>query len=145
MVASTASAGNAWLHIRVDEANSEERVSVNLPLSVVEMVLAAAPEKIVEKGRIKFHGKEHGLDVADLRAIWNELAAAGDADLVSIEKEDETVHVARQGDRLTVRVVKKGGSEEVTVDLPARVVDALLSGEGDELNIAAAFVGKRSC
>jgi hypothetical protein len=139
LAGSTAWAETPWLHVRVEEADSQEKVAVNLPLSVVEVVLKAAPDKIVDDGHIKLGHHHHGLSVSDLRQAWAELAAVGDADIVTVEKEDETVHIGRRGDQLQVRVMEKDGEEEVQVDVPAAVVDALLSGEGDELNIAAAI------
>jgi hypothetical protein len=129
----------AWLHIRVEEASRESKVSVNLPLPVVEAALAMAPEKFASHGRIRLdeHGKD--LKVADLRRMWNELRATGQAEIVSIEARDEKVRVAKEGDRVLIRVEKLSSKEAVRVDVPVAVVDALLSGEGDELNIEAAM------
>ena len=44
--AATAAAqtGAAWLHVRVEEAKDATKVSVNLPMTVVEAVLKASPE-----------------------------------------------------------------------------------------------------
>ena len=88
--------GSAWLHIRVDETNGGKagkgsKVRVNVPLSVVEAALAAAPQKFVEKGRIKLDmGKnDHDLSLEEMRRIWKELKNAGDTELVSVEEEDE--------------------------------------------------------
>jgi hypothetical protein len=72
-----------------------------------------------------------------VRKIWAELAAVGDAELVSVEEKDETVKVWRKGDQVHVRVEKEG-EEEVRVEVPVSLVDALLSGEDDTVNIKAA-------
>jgi hypothetical protein len=141
-----AQAGTPWLHVRVEEARKASKVHVNLPLSVVEAALKAAPEMIEEHGRIHL-GEHHQLKLEDLRQIWKQLAAAGDAELVSVESEDENVQVRRKGDLLQVFVDKKAeagkdgqekGAEQVRVEVPVSLVDALLSGEGDEVNIQAA-------
>lgn len=130
----------AWLHVRVEEAARKSRVSVNLPVSVVEAALQAAPEKIVSKGRVRLgHEGGHDVQVADLRRAWTELKATGDAELVRVEEEDETVRIARAGGLVLIHVDKPAGKESVRVEVPVDVVDALLSGEGDELNIRAAF------
>ena len=129
----------AWLHVRVDEGAKKSRVSVNLPVSVVEAVLEAAPEKMVSKGRVHLGHENHHMKVADLRRAWRELKATGDAELVTVEEEDQTVRVARAGDLVVVHVDKASGKESVRVEVPVDVVDALLSGEGEELNIRAAF------
>jgi hypothetical protein len=138
-----------WLHVRVEEARDASKVSVNLPLGVVEAVLKASPEMIERHGRIHFGHDHHGLKLEDLRRVWKELAAVGDAELVSVESEDENVKVRRRGDLVEVIVDQKPragkdgkkdkGGEQVHVEIPVSLVDALLSGEGDEANIEAAI------
>ena len=150
--ATPVAAQTPWLHVRVEEVKDASKVSVNLPLSVVEAVLRATPDLIERHGRIHFdreHGR-HGHKLADLCRAWKELAAAGDAELVSVESEDENVKVVRKGDLVQVFVdhkprtdkegkAKKGG-EQVRVEIPVSLVDALLSGEGEEANVEAAIL-----
>jgi hypothetical protein len=147
--AATAAAqtGTAWLHVRVEEAKEASKVSVNLPMTVVEAVLKASPDIIEKHGKIHF-GEEHGLKMADIRKAWKALAEAGDAELVTVESEDENVKVMRKGDLVQVFVDNKAkpgkdgkpvkGGEEVRVEVPVSLVDAFLSGEGEEGNIEAA-------
>ena len=131
-----AAAGDpAWLHVRVEEPGEDTRVSVNLPMSVVEAALAAAPEKIVSDGKVHLGLDHKGLAVSDLRRLWLELRAAGDTDIVTVEERDERVTVARKGDLVQVRVLNTGDREEVFVDVPVAVVDALFSGQGESLNL----------
>lgn len=136
----------AWLHVRVEEAKKAEKVSVNLPMSVVEAVLEASPGMIEKHGKIRL-GEEHGLKMADLRRAWKALAEVGDAELVTVESEDENVRIQRKGDIVQVLVDKKGKpskdgapgrAEEVRVEVPVSLVDAFLAGEGEEGNIKAA-------
>lgn len=132
----------AWLHVRVDERGKSSKVRVNVPMTVVEAVLEAAPERIVDKGRIKFdlgHGghEGHDLSLADMRRIWKDLKDAGDTDLVTVEEDDETVRVARKGDLVQVRVSKANGKEEVHVDVPVSLVDAVLAGSGESVDVKA--------
>jgi len=134
--AAVAQTSTPWLHVRIEEPKKESRVRVNLPLSVVEAVLKASPEIIERHGKIHL-GHDHGLKLADIRKIWKELSATGDAELVSVEEKDEHVKVARKGDLVQV-FVDKGGKEEVRVEVPVSLVDALLSGEGESANIQAA-------
>jgi glycine/D-amino acid oxidase-like deaminating enzyme len=137
-----------WIHIEVtddesDEASGEEsgrtHVKVNLPLSVVRVAIEAAPEKVLSKGRVHIHDSD--IEIADLRRIWQELRAAGDAELVTVEEADETVVVRREGDRIRIDVDKRAEEDvgEVQIDLPVSLVDALLSSEGESLNLAAAI------
>jgi len=147
--AATAAAqtGTAWLHVRVEEAKEASKVSVNLPMAVVEAVLKASPEIIEKHGKVHF-GEEHGLKMADIRKAWKALAEVGDAELVTVESEDENVRVMRKGDLVQVFVDSKAkpgkdgkpakGGEEVRVEVPVSLVDAFLSGEGEDGNIQAA-------
>src|SRR6266508_1395568 len=93
-----AQGAGAWLHIRVEEPSKPSKVSVNLPMAVVEAALQAAPDRIATGGRL--HLGHHGNDVsvAQLRKAWNELRATGDAEFVNVEDRDETVRIARSGD-----------------------------------------------
>ena len=142
-----AQSGTPWLHVRVEEKKDTTKVSVNIPLSVVEAVLKASPEFFEKHGKIRI-GNEHGVKLADMRKVWKELAAVGDAELVSVESDDENVKVMRKGDLVQVFVDNKRkagkdgekGGETVRVEVPTSLVDALLSGEGEEANVEAAIM-----
>jgi hypothetical protein len=136
----------AWLHIRVDEPGKSSKVRVNVPLAVVEAALEAAPQRIVDKGRIKLDlGRDdHDISLAEMRRMWQSLKDAGDTEIVSVEQEDETVKVARKGDLVQVRVSKPGGKEEVHVDVPVNLVDAVLAGSGDSVDVKAVIRELRS-
>jgi hypothetical protein len=145
--AAAQAAGPAWLHVRVEEAKQASKVSVNLPMTVVEAVLKASPEIIEKHGKVHF-GEEHGLKMADIRKAWKALAQAGDAEFVTVDSEDENVRVLRKGDLVQVFVdakpkagkdAKPGKPEEVRVEVPVTLVDAFLSGEGEEGNLDAAI------
>lgn len=131
-----APASSAWLHVRVEEPAKPTKVNVNLPLSLVQVALEAAPEKITHHGQVHLHTGDHHLSVADLRKMWQSLKTTGDADFVQVEEKDETVAISRRGDKVQVRVK---GKETVNVDVPVALVDALLSGEGQDLNLRAAM------
>jgi hypothetical protein len=137
--ASTPASKAGWLHVRVEEAGKGSKVSVNLPLTVVEAALKAAPETLESHGRVHFGKNGHGMSLADLRQMWKAVKDAGDTDFVTVEEPDgENVKVARRGELVEVHVTK-GGKQQVTVQLPVSLVDVLLSGEGDQLNVRAAM------
>lgn len=133
-----AQAPGPWLHVRVEEARGA-KVSVNLPLSVVEVALKAAPETVIGREHVHLGLKGRDLRLADLRKMWQELKSSGDVDLVTAEDREETVTVAKKGDLVLVRVEKAGGREGAHVEVPAEVVDALFAGEGETLNLRAAL------
>ena len=132
-----------WIHVEVIEAGtSQSKVHINLPLSVVQVALDFAPDKIISDGHIHIdHHGHNDISIRDLRKIWQELRDSGEAEFVSVDKEDETVTITREGDtiRLDVDDRSSGGGETVHVKIPIRVVDALFSGEGEELNLRDAL------
>jgi hypothetical protein len=147
-----AQTGTPWIHVRVEEAKKQSKVRVNLPLSVVEAALKAAPEIVEKEGKLNIGG-HHDLSLADMRKVWKELAAAGDAEIVTVESPDENVRVMRKGNMVQVFVDNKPAAgktaeagkaakaaEQVRVEVPVSIVDALLSGEGDTVDIKAAIV-----
>lgn len=129
----------AWLHVQVTEGGAKAaKVSVNLPLSLVDVAFDIAKDQHLQGGRIKLEHSD--MKLADLRRVWAELKNAGDTEFVTVEEKDESVRIERKGERVLVRVSdKKGGGEKVRVDVPTGVVDALLSGEGDSLNLRSAL------
>ena len=128
----------SWVHVQIEgDRDDAQRVALNLPLGAVGAVMALAPRDVLSaEGHLRI-AEQHGVSVSDIRTMWREIMAAGDSEFVAVEQEDRTVRVARLGDQIQVRV--DGAEESVRVDLPTVVVDALLSGDGDTLNIAAAL------
>jgi hypothetical protein len=77
--------GLQWFKIVVtDKDGAGENVKITLPVSLVELMLNACPEK-------KFN-VEHGCEI-DIQRIWNDLKAAGPMALVEIEDHGESVKV----------------------------------------------------
>ena len=141
-VATPLFAQTPWIHIVVEETGEDDtRVNVNLPLSVVQIALAAAPEKIISHGELHLRHVNKDIDIESLRKMWTELREAGDAEFVTIEEEDETIRVRREGDfiRIDIDGRNHGDPEEVHIDIPVSVVDALFSGDGETLNIEDAL------
>lgn len=128
-----------WIHVRVEEPGKDTRVHVNLPLSVVEAALAMAPEKVVSDGKFHLGHEKHDLKVAEMRKLWNELKAAGDAEFVSVKERDETVSVRRAGDKVRVDVDKPSQKETVRIEVPLSLVDALFAKDSPELDLKQAI------
>ena len=131
-----------WLHVRVTESGDNgTRVAVNLPLSLVQVFADIAENEIRKElsgGGSHFH-LGHEIQIADLRRAWNELRAAGDAELVEIEENDQRVKISRLADKIIIEFSGGGNDGNGRVEVPVSVVDALLSGDGEELNVRAAL------
>jgi len=139
LVASLASAEH-WLHVKINEADGDTNVTVNLPLNLVEGVLAMIPEEEFREGKVVFDDAD--FDVYELKDLWNQLRDSPDMKYVTVESDDENVTVWKEGDFLKVEVrdgVGEEWGEQVDVRLPLPVIDALLGGEGGELDLAGAL------
>jgi hypothetical protein len=86
---------------------------------------------------------EAKFEEVDIRAILEALRSAPENEFVTVESAKENVRVAKSGGNLLVKVHKakekgEGKTETVEVSVPFTVVDALLSGGKDELDLLAA-------
>ena len=115
-------------------------LSINLPLSAVEPLLNLVPHRIMADGRLAVAGRDMPIDVGAMRNLWRAVADIGDAEFLSVDSGDETVRIARTGDQIHVKVEECDDDRGDTVDirLPVAVLDALLSGDGETLDVAAA-------
>jgi hypothetical protein len=128
-----------WIHISVVSADAkDETVRINVPMSFAEKVLPAVCAEKMHQGKLKLEGKFNDVD---LRTIFDAVRSAPDNEFVTVEKRDESVRVAKSGGNLLIKVHEKhgkhGDNEKVEVKIPLSVVQALLSGKDDELDVAA--------
>ncbi len=127
-----------WVHVEVT-SDGGTNMNLDLPLAAVTAMLALAPETIVQNGEFQF-GSSYQVPVAAIREMWRELRDVGDVEFVTIQYEGQDVRIARAGEIILVNVSDSDGDDEsVRVEIPVPVVDALLSGDGDTLNIGAAI------
>lgn len=130
-----------WFHLEVRENKEEpELVKVNLPVSMLDVALKIAKDKNFHQGKIRLSSKE--ISVAEMRQLWSELKKAGNAEFVTVEKKEETVRIGREGNFVLVKVME-GKISKVDLRVPVPVVDALLAGSEDELDIKAALLAMR--
>jgi len=136
LAAPLASAGDGgrWLHISVDERHDNERVRVNLPLDLVEAVLPLIEADDFHRGRVRVDLDE--IHEVDLPAILAAVRDAEDGEYVTVDSDDEKVRVAKEAGHLVIRAHDR--HEEVDIRIRLEVVDALLSGGPDELDLVAA-------
>ncbi len=133
---SSALAGESWIHIRiVDEDIDGDRVSINMPVDLVESMLPMIETKELREGRIKINNREFTGE--DLREFWSAIRKADDGEFLTMESNDAEVRVSKKDGLLLVRAEDRDDDEYVDLQIPIPVVDALLSSDDDELDLLA--------
>lgn len=134
-----ASAADLWFHVKVNESGGDqENVVINLPISVVEAALPLIPQEAMEQGNIRIDSQE--FDAPKLRALWQQIQDSPDQTYVTVKSNNESIQVAKERGYLIARTVEsREGGAKVSARIPLTVVDALLSGDGNTLNIQAAL------
>lgn len=134
------SSHDRWLHVRVTSPDSnEESVRVNVPLELAEKVLPTINKDRLHKGRVRINDIDcHGID---FRALLDAVRTSKDGEFVTVQNKESDVRVAKRNGTLFVHVFEKNHPKksEVEVKVPIRVVDALFSGDKDELDLIAAL------
>ncbi|MGB9466885.1 MAG: hypothetical protein WBR10_17390 [Candidatus Acidiferrum sp.] len=135
---STSARGERWLHVRVISTNSKgDTVRVNVPLELAEKVLPAIDHDRFHKGKVRIGCMD--CDGVDVRTIFEAVRTAKDGEFVTVQSKDADINVTKKDGQLLVHVHDKNRSKDsqVEVKVPMKVVEALLSGDKDELDIAA--------
>ena len=129
-----------WIHVEVVGGDGGGNASVNLPLAAAEVLASMIPPDRIGGGAIQLTDSGVSVSIPAVRKMWGQLMAAGDAEFITIEQEDDIVRVARSGEEIEIRMARGGeATETAEMRLPVAVVDALLSGDGDSLNLRAAL------
>jgi len=138
--ASAAAHGDRWLHVRVISADAKgDTVKVNVPLDLAEKVLPAINHDRMHNGKVRLGNVE--CDGVDVRALLDAVRSSKDGEFVTVQKKDADISVAKKDGQLLVHVHDKERpkAQQVEVKVPMKVVEALLSGDKDELDIVAAL------
>jgi hypothetical protein len=134
-----AAAQELWLHVKVDETGGDNaRVKVNLPLSLIESALPmieSAGE--MEDGRIVIEDSDVSVD--DLRRVLAALTDAPDATFAEVETDTERIVFFKDGEYLRVETDASAEGTEIRARFPIAVLEALLSGPDNQLDVAAAL------
>ena len=155
-----------WIHLDMTGERGAN-MNLNLPLAAIEAALAMAPEAVVDgDGQLQLGG-DRQIPVTAIRTAWTQLRDVGDLEIANIRDGAQSIRVAREGDIILVDVTgtddgddagRGGGTDqddaehdgderrrgrrdigEVQVRVPVSVVDALLSGTGETINVRAAI------
>ena len=123
-----------------DRERADLDLNLNLPLSAVEALVNLIPHRVLSDGQLAVAGRDVPVNISALRDFWRAIAAVGDTEFLTVDAGDETVRIARTGDEIRVQMEEsdEDGVETVDIRLPVVVVDALLSGNGETLNVGAA-------
>src|SRR5277367_4209307 len=135
---STPAHGERWLHVRVISTNSKgETVRVNVPLEMAEKVLPAIDHDRLHNGKVRIGCMD--CDGVDVRTLFEAVRSAKDGEYVTVQSEDADIKVSKKDGQMYVHVhdKKKSKDSRVEVKMPMKVVEALLSGSKDELDLAA--------
>jgi len=125
-----------WVHVSVD-GGGDERVRVNLPLSLVSTVLPLIEHDEFSHGRVRLDDCD--LEREELVAMLRAVSEAEEGEYVTIEDGEDHVRVSKEKGVLLVKVQERGDEgDQVDIRVPVSVLEALVSGDEDELNVAAA-------
>lgn len=135
------STNEAWLHVRVESHEGKGgNVRVNMPISLAEAIIPAIHNDKLDNGRIRVGNLN--VNGVDVRAILAAVRDAKDGEFVTVQTEDSDVKVSKQNGILIVHVLDhekiKTSPTQVEVRIPMPVVEALLSSNGNELDVLAA-------
>lgn len=135
---STATHGDRWLHVRVISTDSKgESVRVNVPVALAETVLPAIDHDRLHGGKVRIGCMD--CDGVDVRTLFNAVRNSKDGEFVTVQSKDADISVAKKDGQFLVHVHDKDKpkASQVEVKVPMKVVEALLSGGKDELDIVA--------
>ncbi len=125
--------GPRFLRMQVEdthEAGRPVRVSFSVPYGFVSGALRFASLGKVRR-ELDLHFDE-SVDAAEIRTIVQELKDKPDGTDVMREHEHETIHLRKDGDQVTLQVLKRDSPDEtVTLRVPWRIVDALATSDRD--------------
>ena len=99
-------------------------------------------EEQFSHGRIILDGEE--FDRADIVAMLEAVADAEDGEYVTIDDQEDHVRISKEGESVLVHVEERDRRTDeietrVDVTIPVAVLDALASGDEDELDVMAAL------
>lgn len=131
--------GDLWFHVKVREKGGDNaNVTLNIPVSFLQSLMPVVTKQAdLEGGRISIDNEDISTD--DLRRVLTALKDSPDATFAEVETDNEKVIFYKQGDYLRAETREGRGDTEVQARFPIRVLDALLSGSGNELNLEAAL------
>ena len=121
--------GSRTLHVQVNEEGGDE-VSISVPV-----VFAKAALRIAGTLDMELEGED--VEVEEMREAWTALRESGESAVIDVKDGQDNVHITNAKGLVTVDV--EGHDENVRIRVPEGAIDALLSGTGNKLDLAAAL------
>jgi hypothetical protein len=139
LVSGAALAQDRWLHIRVkDFDGADDFISINMPLSAVERMLAGSELGDLRKGKLHLDD-DVDIDGIELREVLLALRDAPDSEFITIRSRRDNVRVAKEDGYLLINVDERNG-DRVRLRMPMEVVDVLIEADDDdEVDVARLF------
>jgi hypothetical protein len=136
-LAGSAGAADLWLHMNVHEAKGGD-VVLNLPLSAATGMLGLLGDDARHPGKVRLGDKD--MDARQLRRFLQSVKDSPDANFVTVDGPEGKVKIAKSGGYLLIRADDtKPKNARVDIKVPLPVIEVLLSGGGDELDLGAAL------
>lgn len=130
-----------WIHVKV-EGGDDDKVTLNLPISMVRAVAAMIPADVQAEVDSEMRVAIDDLDMEweQFRQLWQSVKDAPEATFATVQTRDESFVVKKEGEYLLVQTDESRDSgAEIDVQLPMAVVDALFSGPEGTLDFSAAI------
>jgi hypothetical protein len=129
-----------WIHVRVETATGATGMTINVPIEMASTVLPLIPAADQNHhGKVNLQASVNG---TDLRALLGAVRNSPDNVLVTLERHDKEVSVAKSGGNLLIKIAGKPSAghhvgETVAIKVPIPVVRAMLADNSDEVDIGA--------
>lgn len=135
-LAAPGQAADLWMHVQVHEGKYGDHVSVNLPVTAISTAVPIIHTQLDKNTHLRINSNE--LTVPQMRAIWKQLKASPDMNFVTVKEADQNVRITKSAGYVLIHVDSRDRDKDnVDLRMPIRVVDALLSGTDDQIDVAA--------
>lgn len=130
-------AGN-WLHVHIQEHG--DATVVNLPIDLIEAFIPTIEHHTFGRGRGRVfrHSVSDGWDIDDLREIWRSYRGRSNMEFLKVQSRRNSLRIGIFDGDVVIRSNDRDRSE-TEVRVPGSVMDALLMGPDDGIDIAAAI------
>jgi hypothetical protein len=104
-------------------------------LQLVEAILPTIETNELQNGKLSWDETE--VEGIDLKEVLKAFQEAPDADFVTVKSREESVRIAKEKGFLVIHADED--DEKVRIKMPLDVVDAMVAGRSDELDLLAAL------